>query len=162
MAIGVIANSKSALAFAGGVLVSAALIAMSMGSQFTPKPQDEDYAEEEVESSEEATERAPSRAREAKPVVFGDFGDDTDLIDDTGGFDPTPSEEPMVIVPTDVDDDGNWASDESSVVSAPDAQPRAVSSAQQRQIELNRYTPTKPTSAGYNSRPDPERGENEG
>ncbi|MEM9086439.1 MAG: hypothetical protein AAGB23_10995 [Pseudomonadota bacterium] len=162
MAIGVIANSKSALAFAGGVLVSAALIAMSMGSQFTPKPQDEDYAEEEVDSSEEATERAPSRPREAKPVVFGDFGDDTDLIDNTGGFDPTPSEEPMVIVPTDVDDDGNWASDDSAVVSPPPTRATAASRARQREIERRKYTPNELTEAGYNSRPAPERGEGEG
>ena len=127
MAIGVIANSKSALAFAGGVLVSAALIAMSMGSQFTPKAQEDEYAEEEVESSEETQESAPTVARNPKPVVFGDFGDDTDLIDDTGGFDPTPSAESMVIIPTVGDDDWILGSADTSVVSAPRVRPTTAS-----------------------------------
>ncbi|MEM6827331.1 MAG: hypothetical protein AAF553_05245 [Pseudomonadota bacterium] len=152
MAIGVIANSKSALAFAGGVLVSAALIAMSMGSQFTPKAQEDEYAEEEVESSEEEPKRRPTRFQEPAPVSFEDFAADTDLVDDTSGFDPTPPAESSVIISDDSDDDDyGFATTPFKPTSRQDI---AASRARERQMERNKYTPNELTAAGAASRPD--------
>ncbi|MEO0644330.1 MAG: hypothetical protein AAFY47_13085 [Pseudomonadota bacterium] len=105
---GGLANTRNALIFAGGVIACSVLLAMSMGSQFTPTYETEGSASEEAEpattaSASRAQASAP-RAQQTGPSAnefFGDFdgfAEDQALIDDTKGFDPKPVDDPSVII----------------------------------------------------------------
>lgn len=119
MAIAILANVKGALIFAGGVTISAALIAGSLGSQFTPQARDGYEAEEDAPAQRERLSQAnrPAVARNTNSTTdqefFGDFSgfaEDSDLIDDTSGFDPTPQEDTSVLLePAPSFDDGGAA-----------------------------------------------------
>lgn len=119
MAIALLANIKGALIFAGGVTVAAVLIAGSMGSQFTPQARDGYEAQEDAPEQRERLSK-PNRPAVAQNTnsttdeeFFGDFSgfaDDTDLIDDTSGFDPTPQKDTSVLLePAPSFDDGDPA-----------------------------------------------------
>ncbi|MEM6856851.1 MAG: hypothetical protein AAF559_03195 [Pseudomonadota bacterium] len=107
MAIALLTNVKGALIFAGGVTISAVLIAGSMGSQFTPQARDRYEAQEDAPEQRERLSKPDRRAvaRDANNTTdqefFGDFSgfaDDTELIDDTSGFDPTPQKDTSVVL----------------------------------------------------------------
>ena len=109
MANGILGSSKGALIFAGSVIACSVLIAGSMGSQFTPKSQ-EDYAQNRAVAAPSDT-NAKGQNTPVNPVaqpsdnsVFGSFegfADDTQLIDNTNGFDPTPPSDADIIIPQD-------------------------------------------------------------
>jgi len=100
MAIGLIANSKSALMFAGGVIVLAVLAAGGLGDRFTPATEPVEIAE--AGAPGDRTERAvastssqnTASADQDDESVFGEYEgySDADLIDNTQGFDPTPGD----------------------------------------------------------------------
>jgi len=97
MATSGLASSKNALIFAGSVIVCAALMAGSLGKKFTPDPETEEVAQSEVRSEEPPSEapEADESGYESDDAVFEDYGgefSDSDLIDDTSGFDTTPTE----------------------------------------------------------------------
>jgi len=109
MANNILGSSKGALIFAGSVIACSVLIAGSMGSQFTPKSQ-EDYAQNRAvaaSSDEKAKGQNTPVNRVAQPSdnsVFGSFegfADDAQLIDNTNGFDPTPPSHADIIIPQD-------------------------------------------------------------
>ena len=119
MAIAILANVKGALIFAGGVTVSAVLIAGSMGSQFTPQARDGYEAQEDAPEQRERLSK-PNRTAVAQNTnsttdqeFFGDFSgfaEESDLIDDTSGFDPTPQNDASVFrEPASSSDDGGPA-----------------------------------------------------
>ena len=119
MATALLANVKGALIFAGGVTVSAVLIAGSMGSQFTPQARDGYEAQEDAPEQRERLSR-PNRPAVAQNTnsttdqeFFGDFSgfaEESDLIDDTSGFDPPPQEDTSVLLePAPSFDDGDPA-----------------------------------------------------
>ena len=135
MAVALLANVRSALIFAGGVTITAALLAASMGSQFTPDSREDYEAEEEAPSERErvSAKTGPSVARAApsqtEQEFFGDFtgfAEDADLIDDTSGFDPSPQENASVLLePPPSLDDGD-PEEASEPVSAPTQRTRTV------------------------------------
>lgn len=111
MANGILASSRGALIFAGGVIACALIAAVSLGSNFTPKPADEavetsgagSQANSEIDDSETQSSEAP-QVSQASENVFGDFegfADDGELIDDTAGFDPTPDDSAIVLAEPD-------------------------------------------------------------
>lgn len=123
MAIGLLANSRNALIFAGGVIACAALVAISLGSEFTARTNGSDESEQIARSPEQspaiADAGAPGGAAEPSDAydsgaqepgsVFGEFdsfaddgfSSEADLIDTTEGFDPEPSEN--LTITTDVE-----------------------------------------------------------
>ena len=116
MAIGLLANSKSALIFAGGVIGFAVIAATSLGGQFTPGDQSGEppRAAVPVPAAERVSNPAPSPdsdyADQDDQSVFGDFdglNDETDLIDDTMGFDTNPGEITSTIIDDDAGPDFN-------------------------------------------------------
>ncbi|MEM9312835.1 MAG: hypothetical protein AAGA34_15440 [Pseudomonadota bacterium] len=145
MADGVLANSKNALIFAGGVIACAVLLATTIGSQFTPKDQGEAVEEQDVPRTRTAT-ASPSRRRPrstsasapSETEFFGDFegfADDKALIDDTAGFDPSPSDDSSVIL------------EESPSFEEPDPQ-SSRSTNQPSRLEQEREAPTKRPKGG--------------
>ena len=110
MGNGVLANSRNALIFAGGVVACAAVAAMSLGSQFTPDRSNEEPAALEADPPPEPRERArteqPSEIdSQGAQSVFGEYESiaDEDLIDDTQGLDTTPVDDSMVTITSDPD-----------------------------------------------------------
>ncbi|MEO0589023.1 MAG: hypothetical protein AAFZ11_00535 [Pseudomonadota bacterium] len=134
MAVAILANIKGALIFAGGVTISAALIAGSMGSQFTPDTRDGYKAEDDAPAQRERLSK-PNRSSVAdnpsSPTdqeFFGDFtgfAQDADLIDDTSGFDPSPQEDASVLLepPPSLDDGDPVESPEARSAPAPRGSP---------------------------------------
>ena len=139
MTVALLANVRSALIFAGGVTISAALIAGSMGSQFTPDQRDGYEAQDEAQDG-----ASPPRERLSKPKTstvarntpsrteqefFGDFtgfAEDTDLIDDTSGFDPSPQQDASVLLePAPSFDDGD-PDEASDTTTTPSYRPSTV------------------------------------
>lgn len=97
MVIGLIANSKNALIFAGSVIVCAALAAGSLGENFTPDAKEEQIAPTDPSAPSPSPSPSQQTVRTAKAddSVFGDYEggiDEADLIDDTRGFDTAPTE----------------------------------------------------------------------
>ena len=117
MTVALLANVRSALIFAGGVTISAALIAGSMGSQFTPDQRDGYEVQDEAPPPRERLSKprtstvarnTPSRTEQEFFGDFTGFAEDTDLIDDTSGFDPSPQQDASVLLePAPSFDDGD-------------------------------------------------------
>ncbi|MDJ0979465.1 MAG: hypothetical protein QNI87_13140 [Erythrobacter sp.] len=97
MSVPVIATSKSALIFAGGVLVCAAIAAASLGSHFTPEPEN-DYAENRNVADEQTQTEPGAPGNDTAALPLEGFADDSELIDSTNGFDPTPNLDQSVII----------------------------------------------------------------
>ncbi|MEL6237924.1 MAG: hypothetical protein AAFQ90_04940 [Pseudomonadota bacterium] len=141
---GGLANSRNALIFAGGVIACSVLLAMSMGSQFTPTSETEGSASEEAEP---ATTASAPRAQQTGPSAnefFGDFdgfAEDQALIDDTKGFDPKPVDDPSVII----ESEPNQAASapEGSQVTTRRSSTRS-SPGQEREDEVRRTKPAQP------------------
>ena len=112
----------------GGVIACAAIAAVSLGSQFTPKS-DGDYLDSrgvaQDHSSVEGGEPAAGSQTTA-PLAQADlngFAEDAELIDDTSGFDPSPSSMGDVIVSSDNSSNNGFA--EATVKEQPRAPRRA-------------------------------------
>ncbi|MEO1729258.1 MAG: hypothetical protein AAFR64_00805 [Pseudomonadota bacterium] len=90
MANGLFGSSKSTLIFAGGVVACAAIVATSMGSQFVPKPEDINAQEREAAAAQKAQSKKKKIASNAGQSAFGNFADDSELMDDASGFDTEP------------------------------------------------------------------------
>lgn len=98
MAIGLFANTKVALAFAGSVLVGSALLVSAMGSQFTPHSQSDDemdgYSNDYSGDGEYTGSQGemPDTGAETYSSYEGQgsegFASDDELMDDTSGFNP--------------------------------------------------------------------------
>ncbi|MDY7097293.1 MAG: hypothetical protein SXU28_04060 [Pseudomonadota bacterium] len=124
MANGFLGGSKGALIFAGGVIACSALVAMSMGSQFTPKSESGYTADRGVAPppvTKTGDSAAPAPQQQQQEAVFGEFAgfaDDAELIDDTSGFDPSPGQETAIILDNTGDDNNGFASDSSAAAAA--------------------------------------------
>ena len=103
MANGPLSSSRTALLFAGGVIVCTIIAASSLSADFAPRAE-RDGNDEAVSSSASAESDALAAKRRAEAAelseseesVFGDYegeDDDEDLIDDTMGVDTTPVED---------------------------------------------------------------------
>ena len=103
MGNGLFASSKNALFFAGGIIACAAIAALTLGSQFTPKAES-DYLETRAVTSEgpdgEKSANQIALAQPAEPAMddLSGFADDSELMDDTNGFDTTPDGEGATIL----------------------------------------------------------------
>lgn len=105
MASGVLANSRNALFFAGGVIAFAAVAALALGDRFTPQGDGATSGEYQsdqlagpISNGSDAEEQDASFSDQDADAdsVFGDyegFSDDDELIDDTKGADTSPTDD---------------------------------------------------------------------
>ncbi len=85
MSVSPFQNHKVALGFAGAVILGVAIFAGSLSA-----PTNVDEGASEQQASEDSEKGEKQVAQNEQPVI-ADFAPDEELIDDTNGFDPSPS-----------------------------------------------------------------------
>ena len=99
MSNGLLGNSKNTLMFAGGILLSSALIASALGDDQTPEDRMPDPVIEITPAEPRAASRSPERSRSNtdSAIDYSDWVEDDELIDDTVGFSTNPGDEVSVV-----------------------------------------------------------------
>lgn len=146
-------NSKSALVFAGGVILAAGLFA----SVFTPLEPKQSDAPEEAETEKPAPKRAaPAKIAVSEPVFqnyTGPEGNEDNLIDDTAGFDTSP-----MLDDTQFSDDDYYDSVDTSQSVDPDLGPDTIASSSASRSRPARSNTQRARSSRGRTRPPAKKG----